>query len=398
LICLSLGSTTYMILNGHKRFFAAALGDASWKLCALLAILVGMGVMGFDYRALIVGLVVGSVAKLATHVAGMGRHAVRLRPAFNWRSPAMRRLLLLMLPLIVGIVFAKVRDIFNNVTVLSTLEAEGLMKANSLGRKLYTTLGWLVPYAISIAMFPFLCEMVDRKDRVGVGRLLTQSSRMLLAVFVPFSLVCVVLAYPICTVLYYSAANTPLETVRWIAVSTACYTLVFPAFALEFLFMQAFFAHRRMVSITVVGVIFSALSIAVSYVGVVVMGAEGAVGLAVVALGYTLSRALKTTTLVGLLRKNAAILPLRETGPFALRIGIVALVSAGAAYGTICLVNPLLANRAVRTAALLKLGAGGCAAVVTYLLGIWLLKIGEPAEMVRWAYARISGRRKENEA
>jgi hypothetical protein len=30
-IGLSLGSTTYVLLNGYKRFFLAAFGDAVWK-------------------------------------------------------------------------------------------------------------------------------------------------------------------------------------------------------------------------------------------------------------------------------------------------------------------------------------------------------------------------------
>src|SRR5690606_12736492 len=46
LLCLSLGSTTYILLNGYKRFFLAAFGDSSWKICVLLSLAVGIGVLG----------------------------------------------------------------------------------------------------------------------------------------------------------------------------------------------------------------------------------------------------------------------------------------------------------------------------------------------------------------
>ena len=159
LIAFSLGSTTYMLLNGYKRFFLAAFADASWKFCVLAAVLLGMGLLGVDYRAIVYGILAGSVAKLGTHLAGLRRELHRFRPSLALSNPAVRRMALLMLPLIGGIVFAKVRDVFNNVSILSRLETEGLLMANSLGRKLYIALGWMIPYALSIAMFPFFCEM-----------------------------------------------------------------------------------------------------------------------------------------------------------------------------------------------------------------------------------------------
>ena len=55
---------------------------------------------------------------------------------------------------------AKVRDTVNSVYLLSALDQSGLMQANSMGRKLQSTLLFLIPYTLSIAAFPFFCELV----------------------------------------------------------------------------------------------------------------------------------------------------------------------------------------------------------------------------------------------
>ncbi|MCX7590755.1 MAG: hypothetical protein N2255_03920, partial [Kiritimatiellae bacterium] len=272
LIGLSLGSTTYMILNGYKRFFLAAFGDASWKFCVLLFVLVGMGWLGIGHRAILLGILAGSAAKVATHLVGMLRELRFLRPSLAVRNPAFRDMLMLMLPLIGGIIFAKVRDVYNNVTILSYLDTEGLMMANSYGRKLSVTIGWLVPYALSVAMFPFFCEMVDRNEKEKFGEVLTRSGRMLLAIFIPLSLLCAALAVPLVSLLFQRGKFTS-EMARWTAVSTACYGLMMPAQALEYLLMKAFFANRRMVAIIVAGVAFSALSMLFSYIGIRLLGA-----------------------------------------------------------------------------------------------------------------------------
>jgi peptidoglycan biosynthesis protein MviN/MurJ (putative lipid II flippase) len=50
LIGLSLGSTTYVLLNAYKRFFLAAAGDALWKFVVAGALIAGTGAAGAGGR------------------------------------------------------------------------------------------------------------------------------------------------------------------------------------------------------------------------------------------------------------------------------------------------------------------------------------------------------------
>jgi putative peptidoglycan lipid II flippase len=393
LICLSLGSTTYMVLNGYKRFFLAAFGDASWKICVVLFVVVGMGFLHRGWEMIVLGLVVGSAAKLLTHLYGLRGELRRFRPSLDLRNPALRAVLLLMLPLVAGIVFAKVRDVFNNTRVLSTLDTEGLMQANSFGRKLYQPIGWLIPYALSIAMFPFFCELVDRNDREKLGDLLTRSGRMVLSVFIPLTLVCVSLAEPIAAFLFEGGKFSE-QGVRWTAVSMACYTVVLPAAALEYLLLQAYFATRRVVAVTVIGVVFSLLSMVASYLGVVVWQAKGAVALAVIALGFSLSRTLKSAALVVYMRRSVPCYAPLPTFAFLARAVLAGLAAAGCS---------VLAQRGMAAAGfaghgklvlLIQLGVCGVAALAGFAAGALVLRLREPQEMLTWALRRMRERPK----
>jgi peptidoglycan biosynthesis protein MviN/MurJ (putative lipid II flippase) len=391
LICLSLGSTTYMLLNGYKRFFLAALGDASWKFCVLICVIIGMAWLKLDYHIVIVGLLIGSVAKLGTHLIGLVDKLRRFRIGIDLSNPAVAQMLLLMLPLLAGIMFAKVRDFYNNITILSYLDTAGLIKANFFGRKLYTTIGWLVPYALSIAMFPFFCELVARGQKEKFGELLTRSGRLLLSVFIPLAFVCLPLSQPACSLLL-EAGKFSAQTADWTAISMACYTLVLPAAAIEYMLMQAFFAHRRMVAVTLVGIGFSLLSMAISSLGIFAFGASGVFALVVVALGFALSRTLKSVALVILLRRNAPVFPAVETIVFVLRVVAVGLMVAMVAMLTIGMIGTRAGVDGGKGVLLLQLAAAGATSVVTFVAACKALRVTEPFEMCRWALEKIRSR------
>jgi len=396
LIGLSIASTTYVILNGYKRFFLAAFGDASWRLCVLLFVLVGMGLLGFGYRCIAFGLLAGSILKLVTHLFGLIREMRLFRLSCALRQPAVRLMFLLMLPLVAGIVFAKVRDVFNNVYILSWLDSDGLIQANSFGRKPLSTIGFLIPYALSIAMFPFLCELVDSRNMAAFGSILTRSGRMLLSVFIPLSLVAAVMAQPLVAFLF-QGGEFGVEAVRRTTVSTACYILVLPAYSLEYLLMQAFFANRRMVAITVVGIVFSLASIIISYAGIVFFGARGLAALMVVALGYVLSRTLKTGTLMLLLRKTVPCFHTAETLAFLARTVCVGVVSAGITWVALRGMDCLGGAQPQRLVLLAELVVAGVVFLAMFMATSRLFRLAEPFEMFSWSLRWLRERKEKKQ-
>jgi putative peptidoglycan lipid II flippase len=394
LIGLSIGSTTYVILNGYKRFFLAAFGDAVWKFAAVggLAAAALFWKGGPAVQGLTAGLLLGSVLKVVTHLIAMRDKLRLLRPRLALSDPALRAMLLLMLPLLVGILFAKVRGMVNDVYVLSGIHSAGWIQANNMGRALQGSINWLLPYAFALAVFPFFCELVDRNDHVRLGQIVTRSGRMLLAIFIPCAAVVAVLSQPLAAFIFKGGHFDDVAAQRT-AVSLACYILVLPASSIETLVMQAFFANRRMVAITVVGILFSFLSIVISLAGVPFCGQNGLLLLGVVAGGFTLSRVLKSLVLVWMLRRSTpSAFPVGETIGYLARLLLAAAGMAAAAW--------LVSQAAARVPGfhgrlrdLLQLGSGALAALAVGAAGCHALRIREPFEMLAWGVAKIQARR-----
>jgi peptidoglycan biosynthesis protein MviN/MurJ (putative lipid II flippase) len=265
-----------------------------------------------------------------------------------------------------------------------------------MGRKLQSTIHLLVPYTLSIAAFPFFCELVDRDDRARLGAVVTQAGRMLLALFVPFVVVVAVVAVPLTSLVFRGGSFDALAVSRT-AVSMACYTLVLPAAAIEALAMQAFFANRRMVAVTVVGIVFSSLSMAISWAGLTWCGGRELLLLGIVAGGFAFSRTLKSVVLVGLLRSSAPVFPLAPTLGFLARLALCALAAGAAAWLALrglawAPVAACLPGGSGRVGDLLRLTAGGGAGLLAAVAGYAVLRIREPLEMLQWARLKISRR------
>lgn len=391
LLCLSLGSTTYMILNGYKKFFLAAFGEASWKICVLVFLVVGIGIFKMDYKVLYFGILAGSLAKLLTHLVGLTRQLRYLRFSLDLRHPAFQALFWLMLPMLAGTLFSTFRDYLNNVYVLSSLQTDGLMKANSFGRKLFLAISWMVPYTVGIAMFPFFCELLDRNDKESLGRVITDATRLLCALFIPGAMILAALSEPLAVGLF-AGGKFSERTALWAALSNACYVLALPAYSVEYIFMQGYFASRKMVAVLLIGIVFSSLSVGVSYLCVCVWGMRGAEALIAVAAGYSLSRTLKTFALGGLLKRSIPMLPWGETLAFLGRCVAVGLLAGGAVWlldHAFALHVSHSTGKAVLFARLLLGGAIGSA---LFFAASAALRLREPFTMLAWTWRKARGR------
>ena len=377
LVGLSLGSTTYALLNAHKRFF---LDDPA--------------------SVLILGLVCGSVAKLLVHLWGLRDKLRFLRPSLGVRTEEFRSFALLALPLIVGVVFAVVRDNVNYVYFPSLL-TDGMMQANSWGSKLEKVLVMLVPTTLSIAAFPFFCEMAARGERAVFGDFITKTGRQLLALFLPFAAVIAVLAQPLTSFLF-GGGKFDFISVNRTALAMACYTFALPAVAVETILMKAFFASRRTVAVSVLGIVFSTLSMFISWGGSRLFHDNEMLVLGIIAGGFALTRWMKTASLVVLFRRSAPAFPAAETASFLARLALASVFIAGAAYvgrmPGIWLdhIPPVPHGTSIPQwfTDLVELGGGGLAALAALAASFALLRIREPRELLR--AVRSHGKRRSS--
>lgn len=405
LVGLSLGSTTYMILNGFKRFFWAAFGDTLTKAAIIIAVL-------FLYKretaeiyhssavlALGIGCAVGGFAKLAGHLWGLRDklpYMFSTKPVIQ--SPAFKKFCILVAPLLAGIVFSKAREFINNILILNNIEIDGIISARSWGSKLYKTVGWFIPYGIAIAMFPYFCDMIDKDNKRELGHFLTDSSQILLLFFFPITAGGAILSYPMISLLF-GHGNT--EWIGWASAANVCYMLVLPFYSLEYFFLQGFFADRRMVTPIVLGIVCSSISVGISFFVVIVLQVHiaysPAYAVAAVALGYTFSRALKIVLFIHFFKKNIPVFTSGRSAVFFIKLFIItAAVSAAAFFakqGFFLISGPLWSEtrKLLLAQILISTIAGGAA----FLVCVYILKVREFKTAVSWALQKI--RRSRNQ-
>jgi putative peptidoglycan lipid II flippase len=432
LIGLSAATTTYKILNGYKKFFLAAFGDASVRIVTIAAVSLpyvlryidpSLGSASPMYVA--AGALIGCWAKLGTHAVALRKQLHMFRPRVDFSDPMLKKFAILIAPLLVGIVFAKARDIFNYSYVLSALET-GTVAINNWGKKIYDTLINLVPYAVSIAMFPYFCEMVDKNDMKKLGDTITKSLRIILFLLLPMSVGVMILSIPLARVLYQHGASD-FQTAYMAGAANAAYMLGLPFMAAEMILMQAFFSSRRTVVLTIIGIAWSTISMAISYTGIILLGPEligetiqaagvrfnetlgtgqisGLMGILIVGVGYAFTRAGKTVTLGVVLKRRVPLFAGKESVVYFVKLAILTLGVAAAVYGAKQIYEIVMhierggvdipKGLGLKTLMAGELVAGGIAGVAV-LLGLSLvLKMEEVPMVYRWVKERLARRRR----
>ncbi|MCC7494892.1 MAG: murein biosynthesis integral membrane protein MurJ [Fimbriimonadaceae bacterium] len=299
LFCTSLGSLTYVILNSYKRFVSPALGDVAQKL----GIVVGTVVMcvGFGAESPIgyaIGFILGGVLKLLTHLVAL-RPKLRLaRPGFDFRNPALRELGVLMLPLLGGSLISKGRDLLEaRIAWAASAAVEGTIASLDYARKIVWMPVNIIPYALGIALFPFLAEWALKNDKPQVTRAFLTASRTMIFLFVPLTVASLLLGRTVIEVLYeggrFKEGSVDLTTAAFLV-----YAAGMTFYALEIIALQVFYAHRNTRTPFWVGLFASVVHLLIAWAAGLQLGL-GNVG---IALGFTVAKTAKVLVMWALLR------------------------------------------------------------------------------------------------
>ncbi|HOX06348.1 MAG TPA: lipid II flippase MurJ [Planctomycetota bacterium] len=390
---LSLATVTFMLLNARKKFFWASMGEGSLR-AAMTGAVVAFGTQRWlGPWAMPAGVLAGSVAKIATHLPGLWdeiRAHYRLRLGFS--DPDFRRFLGLIAPLVIGSVFAKFRDVFNNVYVMSGAGLVGGVSAVYFGRSVVETINSLFPYSLSVGMFPYLCELAEKGDKKALGEMLDRSSRFMVFLFLPAAAVLVVAAMPLADFLFTFKKLQP-EDAALIGMVTLYSALAMPFYGIERVMMKGYFSNRRTWAPTIIGIICSALSVAGCYLLITKLGFTGRTALVVVSLAAVGARALKVVLLAANLKRHIPMFEPGATALFALKALALTAAVALAGYGAHELAAPMAEVQGLKgkLALLADMAAIGTASVLAFVVAAWALRMEEWHLAVGWLRPRLAG-------
>ncbi|HEX8237053.1 MAG TPA: lipid II flippase MurJ [Abditibacteriaceae bacterium] len=374
---LAISSLTYVILNGYKRFAAAAFGDALWKLGVLVCAVVAWRLNLLHETALYVitlGFVIGSFLKLLPQLIVLREKWHLLRPHFNLNDPLFRSMLVLGGPLLVGILISEARSIYiANLADADQIQVKAGLAALKWSRTIGDTLIQIFPYALSIGVFPYLADLARQRDRQPLTDTLVSALRVCIFVFTPLTAILIALRFPLLRAVWESGNMTQQDTID-MSWPFLAYTLGLIAFSCEMMLNQTFYAMTNTWTPTLIGICTSLLWVGLATVGLeysgnlaTMLGVPHNLGLAALAGSESVAKTVKCILLWLLLRKHLGRVRIGENLTFALKV-IAGSIAAGFIAGVVAqTLGPASGVSHFKIKMLLTVCAAGCSGLVIFV-------------------------------
>jgi len=273
------------------------------------------------------------VALMSVALVGLLAYCGSLWWRARGRSGPMARFALLAVPLAISAFFATYREVvtrsFQSFTVSGVYsDIEGAKKISNFPTE-------LVALALSVAMLPYLCELASKKDRALLGDIVTKAVRMLAVGFVPLTVLTLVLADPVCR-LVFDRGDRSLVHLQYTALALQITASALIVYAAERVLMQAYFSLQRMWTPALLGIAATLLHVALLTLAIDVLHYDYPTHIFyAVALAYPVSRIVKNAFLLLFLKRHVRVLAAGPTLRFAAKLAVLAAAVGMVAYSTL---------------------------------------------------------------
>lgn len=351
------------ILNAHHRFFFSALAPMFYSLGWIAGVLLlapSMGIFGLAW-----GVVAGAVMHFAVQLPAL----ISLRPALRFvldaANPAVRNVVRLMTPRVIGQSAVQLNFLVN--TILASSQPEGSQSALTIAFALMLMPEIAIAQAAGTAAFPTLSAQVSRGQHDQMRTTLAAVLRGIFFLALPAAVGMILLARPIIRMIFERGAFDAHSTdmVVW---ALCFFTLGLVAHSLLEVLARAFYAMQDTVSPVSVSVGGMVLNVALSLVLVSIFYGLGWMPHGALALANSLATIVEMTVLIILLWKKIQWL-LDRTGWLSLGRTVLASALLAAALGIWC--------NTTQSASIWLVGLGGILLGV-FVYGAASLVFGSP--------------------
>jgi len=201
-VLLGINGLVVGILNAYGRFTVPALAPLLWNAVIIGALVLLHGSFAGNQRiyAYAIGVLAGTVLQLAIALPGLRRLDFRLVPSFDLRDPLLRRVLVLMLPVTIGLGIINFDLLINSV--IGALISKETPAAIDAAFRIYMLPQGMFSVAVATVLFPALSRLAARRDFDGLRRTMGAGLRQIFLLLVPAAVFSAVLAEPIVQLLY----------------------------------------------------------------------------------------------------------------------------------------------------------------------------------------------------
>lgn len=182
LIFLTLSSLTGITLNAFKRFALPAFSELLFKGAVIIALIISFPVTGIKGACL--GLVIGAFLRLLLQFLGLKKHFVS--PVAGWRTPHLRSMAYLTLPLLVGMIFSQLNFLIDNY--FASYLGEGKISSLSYAKKIIEAPVVAFPYVLGMVVFPYFSQLSITRQLDKLYWMLGESLKWITIFFLPLSI------------------------------------------------------------------------------------------------------------------------------------------------------------------------------------------------------------------
>ncbi len=382
LIVLGVTGIAAGVLNSYGRFAVFALSPLFWNL-AIIAVLVGF-IPAFpsddEIYVYAAGILVGTVVQFAIQAFDTRNTPFRLMKVFDWRSPAVRRVLILMLPVTISlglINFNLLINSFFGTLIADPVTAERAPAGIDKAFRIYMLPQGVFSVAVATVLFPTLARLAARADFDRLRATMANGMRQIALLLIPATAAILVLSEPMIRLVYqrgeFDASQTEL-------VATALFWFAFslPFNGVFLLLTRTFFSLQRPWVPSVIALLNLALT------ALLALALYGEFEVAGIVAATAVATAASVVAQAVVLRRQLGGLELGRLLNTTLRVTAASVVLAAVSYFTWDLLDEALGRDlgAQLISMTVALGAGA----VVYGVGITLLRVPEAAQI--WSLFR----------
>ncbi|HEX2292339.1 MAG TPA: murein biosynthesis integral membrane protein MurJ [Gaiellaceae bacterium] len=326
-VLLGLSGVIVGVLNSYEQFTIPALTPVAWNLAIIAGLVLGVPRAGSEEAELYVyagSILVATLIQFLLPLPWLAGLDGRLRVAIDWRDPAVKRVFVLMLPVMLGLGLINFNAVIGTFFAARFIDPNLAPSAIDAAFRIYMVPQGMFSVAVATVLFPTLSRLAAREELEGFRRTVSTGLRQIAFLLIPASIVFAVLAEPIVRLIYERGEFGPSET-RVVAGALAAFSLGLAFNGAMLMLNRAFFGLQTPWTPT-------AVALATLVVNTALYAAFYRFGTWGVPLAIAVANVFGTVALVVLLRRRLGGLDLTGTLAAAARI-----TAASAVYGVVAL-------------------------------------------------------------
>ena len=252
ILFISLVALAMGILNADNHFLTPALAPVLLNLCMIAAALGLTPFLDNAALALAIGVLCGGLAQLLLQLPMLKKHGFPWRPKFNFRHPAIKRVIILMGPSLLGLAITQI-TIFCNTLLASYLVDGSISYLYFADRLIQFPLG-IFAVALGTATLPALSRSAAKKEWGDFSETFSLALRLLIFITLPAMAGLILLSKPI-VFLLFERGHFGAHSTTMVAQTIVAYACGLWAYAALRVIVPAFYSLQDTKTPVKVGVL-----------------------------------------------------------------------------------------------------------------------------------------------